>query len=212
MASTERGLRASELECVRGLRRLFQGLSFSVGPGDMLWVLGANGSGKTSLLRLLCGLARPESGVVSWNGRDVRQSRDAFNADLLYAGHAPAIKDDLTALENLRFGLAQSGITATQARAQTALTQFGLDASGGVMARALSQGQRRRVGLARLALAASKPLWILDEPFTALDREATQLVQTHLEAQLQRGGSVVFTSHQEVDFGATRVTRLALAA
>jgi heme exporter protein A len=178
----------------------------------MLWVLGANGSGKTSLLRLLCGLARPESGVVSWNGRDVRQSRDAFNADLLYAGHAPAIKDDLTALENLRFGLAQSGITATQARAQTALTQFGLDASGGVMARALSQGQRRRVGLARLALAASKPLWILDEPFTALDREATQLVQTHLEAQLQRGGSVVFTSHQEVDFGATRVTRLALAA
>jgi heme exporter protein A len=149
---------------------------------------------------------------VSWNGHDVRQSREPFNADLLYAGHAPAIKDDLTALENLRFGLAQSGIAASDARAQAALAEFGLDASTGVMARALSQGQRRRVGLARLALAASKPLWILDEPFTALDREATQLVQAHLQAHLDRGSAVVFTSHHEVDFGAAHVTRLRLDA
>jgi|SRR5215510_8854623 len=208
----ERQLRASELECIRGERRLFQGLSFTVGPGDMLWVLGANGSGKTSLLRLLCALMRPESGSVMWNGRDVRKAREQLNADLLYLGHAPAIKDDLTALENLRFGLAQSGIAASDADAQAALTEFGLAASSSVMARALSQGQRRRVALARLALATAKPLWILDEPFTALDREATQLVQTHLKAHLARAASVVFTSHQEVDFGAAHVTRLRLDA
>jgi len=212
MPTAERELRASDLECIRGERRLFHGLSFTVGPGDMLWVLGANGSGKTSLLRLLCGLMRPESGSVTWSGHDVRKAREQFNADLLYAGHAPAIKDDLTALENLRFGLAQSGIAASDADTQAALAEFGLQGRGGVMARALSQGQRRRVALARLALAAAKPLWILDEPLTALDREATQLVQRHLQAQLGRGASVVFTSHQEVDFGAAHVTRLRLDA
>jgi heme exporter protein A len=144
--------------------------------------------------------------------RDVRRSREQFNADLLYAGHAPAIKDDLTALENLRFGLAQVGIAASDARAKDALAEFGLEGCTDVMARALSQGQRRRVALARLALATVKPLWILDEPFTALDREATQLVRTHLQAHLGRGASVVFTSHQEVDFGPAHVTRLRLDA
>ena len=212
MATAERRLQASELECVRGRRRLFHALSFSVGPGDMLWVLGANGSGKTSLLRLLCGLMRPESGTVSWNGRDVRKFREQFNADLLYAGHAPAIKDDLTALENLHFGLAQAGIAASDAHAQHALAEFGLEGSTDVMARALSQGQRRRVALARLALATAKPLWILDEPFTALDHEATQLVRAHLQGHLDRGAAVVFTSHHEVDFGAAQVTRLRLDA
>jgi heme exporter protein A len=205
-------LQAIELECVRGQRRLFQRLSFTVGPGEMLWVQGANGSGKTSLLRLLCGLMRPDAGSVFWRGHEVRGSREQFNGDLLYAGHAPAVKDDLTALENLRFGLAQAGIEAAAECARTALAEFGLQDRVDAMTRALSQGQRRRVGLARLALAAAKPLWILDEPFTALDREATQLVQTHLEAHLRRGASVVFTSHQEVDFGAAQVRRLRLDA
>lgn len=205
-------LQVDQLECVRGPRRLFQGLSFTVSAGEMLWVQGANGSGKTSLLRMLCGLASPESGAVLWDGRDIRANRDQLHEDLLYAGHAAAVKDDLTARENLRFGLAQSGIHASDAQAHAALAEFGLDTRADVMTRALSQGQKRRVALARLALATAKPLWILDEPFTALDRDASQLVQSHLEAHLQRGAVVVFTSHQDVDFAHSRVTRLRLDA
>jgi len=208
----ERRLQAIDLECVRGQRRLFQKLRFTVAPGEMLWVQGANGSGKTTLLRLLCGLIRPDAGTVYWRGHEVRQTREQFSADLLYSGHAPAVKDDLTGLENLRFGLAQTGIGAGIEASRAALSEFGLRERGDVMARALSQGQRRRVSLARLALAAAKSLWILDEPFTALDREATQLVQSQLEAHLRRGGSVVLTSHQEVEFGEAQVQRLRLDA
>jgi len=208
----ERRLQAIDLECVRGQRRLFQKLCFEVAPGEMLWVQGANGSGKTTLLRLLCGLTRPDAGTVCWRGHEVRRTREQFSADLLYSGHASAVKDDLTALENLRFSLAQTGIGASAAQSRAALSEFGLRERADVMARALSQGQRRRVGLARLALAAVKPLWILDEPFTALDGEATQLVQAQLEAHVRHGGSVVLTSHQEVDFGAAQVQRLRLDA
>ena len=207
-----RRLQAIELECIRGQRRLFQQLSFTVGPGEMLWVQGRNGSGKTSLLRLLCGLMRPESGSVLWCAQEVRRSREQYNAELLYAGHDPAVKDDLTAGENLRFALAQAGIGVGVEQARGVLTEFGLRERIDVMARALSQGQRRRVALARLALSSAKPLWILDEPFTALDPEATQLVQKHLAHHLRRGACVVITTHQEVDFGAAQVTRLRLDA
>jgi heme exporter protein A len=206
----ERRLRAVELTCVRGQRRLFENLSFTVAPGELLWVVGTNGSGKTSLLRLLCGLMRPEEGRVLWRGHEVRKSRDQLNTDLLYFGHAPAIKDDLTALENLRFGLVLAGIDARTDRLQSALAQFGLADRSDVMARALSQGQRRRAVLARLALATEKALWILDEPFTALDREAIELVCGHLQTHLSSGASVVLTSHQDIDLGAAPVTRLRL--
>jgi heme exporter protein A len=206
----ERRLRAVELKCVRGQRCLFKSLSFSVAPGELLWVLGTNGSGKTSLLRLLCGLMRPDEGSVLWREHEVRKSREQLNADLLYFGHAPAIKDDLTALENLRFGLVLAGIQAHGEGAQAALAEFGLGDHAAAMARALSQGQRRRAVLARLALAANKPLWVLDEPFTALDRAATDLVLGHLQAHLSRGGSVVLTSHQDIDLGPAHVTRLRL--
>jgi heme exporter protein A len=208
----ERRLQAIDLECIRGQRRLFQHVSFVVNPGELLWVQGANGSGKTSLLRLLCGLMRPEAGRVSWCGHEVGKVREQFHADLLYFGHAAAIKDDLTALENLRFSLVQAGVRADPISARTALGEFGLGQRIDVMARALSQGQRRRVGLARLALARAKPLWILDEPLTALDREAAELVRGHLEEHLRRGGSIVLTSHQDVDFGTASVTRLRLDA
>src|SRR5262249_43835636 len=157
----ERRLEAIELKCVRGQRCLFQKLSFTIGRGELLWVHGANGSGKTSLLRLLCGLTHPDEGSVSWSGRKIRKSRDELNADLLYFGHAPAIKDDLTALENLRFACAQAGIDTDADGARAALTEFGLGVSLALMSRALSQGQKRRVGLARLSLAAAKPLWVL---------------------------------------------------
>jgi heme exporter protein A len=204
-------LEAASLECVRGQRRLFHHLSFELGPGQMLWVLGPNGSGKTSLLRVLCGLLRPEVGKVCWKGEDVRSSADSFHADLLYLGHAPAVKEDLSGLENVRFGLAQTGVGVTAHEAQAALSEFGLAGREGLLARALSLGQRRRVGLARLALGAAKALWILDEPFTALDTQAIELVHSHLTRHVGRGGSVVFTSHHEVRFEGLPVQRLQLA-
>jgi heme exporter protein A len=204
-------LEAENLECVRGQRRLFHGLSLALAAGQMLWVLGPNGSGKTSLLRLLCGLLRPEAGIVRWQGADVRAAREEFHADLLYVGHTPAVKDDLSARENLTFGLAQSGIEAAPEEVDGALRQFGLRGREDLPTRALSQGQKRRVALARLALGAARRLWILDEPFTALDGQAVALVQSELARHLQQGGEVVFTSHQEVDFGALPVQRLQLA-
>jgi heme exporter protein A len=204
-------LEAVNLECVRGQRRLFHGLSFALAAGQMLWVLGPNGSGKTSLLRLLCGLLRPEAGTVRWQGEDVRAAREGFHSDLLYVGHAPAVKDDLSPRENLRFGLAQCGIGAGLEEVDEALGRFGLGGREDLPARALSQGQKRRVALARLALGALRRLWILDEPFTALDAQAVALVRLHLTQHLARGGGVVFTSHQEVDFGALPVARLELA-
>jgi heme exporter protein A len=205
-------LEAADLECIRGSRRLFSALSFRVDPGALLWVLGPNGSGKTSLLRVLCGLIRPDKGSVRWHGEDVRSAQEAFRADLLYIGHAVGVKADLSSHENLRYSLAQSGIAAGTADVDEALRGLGLQGYEHISARALSQGQQRRVALARLSLASTKHLWILDEPFTALDNEAVRIVQLNLAAQIARGGTVVFTSHQEVDLGALPVQRLFLAA
>lgn len=204
-------LEALGLECVRGQRRLFYGLSFDLAAGQMLWVLGPNGSGKTSLLRLLCGLLTPDAGNVLWKGEDVRRSPETFRADLLYLGHAPGVKEDLSSRENLCFGLAQMGIGVTPQAADSALGEFGLAGRELTPARALSQGQRRRAALARLAFGANRPLWILDEPFTALDTEAVQLVRSYLAQQRTGGGCVVFTSHQEVDLAGHAVKRVQLA-
>jgi heme exporter protein A len=205
-------LDAAALECVRGQRRLFHRLSFTVPPGHMLWVVGPNGSGKTSLIRMLCGLLPPEGGEVRWKGEKVRASSDSFHADLLYLGHAPAVKGDLSSLENVRFGLAQAGLGAEAHEAEAALGEFGLAGREQLFARFLSAGQQRRVGLARLALAASKPLWILDEPFTALDSQAAELVQSHLTRHVMGGGSVVLASHHDIGFAGFPLQRLQLGA
>ena len=205
-------LEAIDLECVRGQRCLFRSLSFRVSAGEMLWVQGRNGSGKTSLLRLLCGLLRPEAGTVRWNGDDVRATREQYHADLLYAGHAPAVKDDLSGAENLHFGMAQAGVAVAHEAIDAALAAGGLSGRESLPARVLSQGQRRRVALARLALSSQKALWILDEPFTALDSEAVQLVQTQMTAHARRGGLVVFTSHQTVELAGIAIERLQLGA
>jgi heme exporter protein A len=205
-------LQAINLECVRGRRRIFGGLSFDVEDGELFWVAGPNGSGKTSLLRILCTLLRAESGTVCWNGTDIRGLGDAFLADLVYIGHAPAVKDDLTALENLRFSLAQHAVAASEDELADALGRFGLAGHEDLPARALSQGQRRRVGLARLLFGASQRLWILDEPLTALDAKAVHLVREQIGIQLERRGVVVLTSHQEIDFGGLRVRQLQLDA
>ncbi|HIG8797901.1 TPA: cytochrome c biogenesis heme-transporting ATPase CcmA [Raoultella terrigena] len=184
-------LHAEQLTCIYDERLLFQALTLTVNRGEMLQVSGDNGSGKTSLLRLLCGLARPESGVVSWQGEPLSSVRDAFHQQLLWCGHKPGVKAALTADENLRFFFAQ---TSPRAR-EEALAAMGLAGYEDVALSQLSAGQQRRVALTRLWLT-SATLWILDEPFTALDATAVERLTRRLEQHVQAGGSVILTTHQ----------------
>lgn len=201
-------LEATELACIRGERLLFHGLSFRVDPGTLLWVSGSNGSGKTSLLRLLCGLARAERGSVRWNSVDIGEEREDFQKALIYQGHSNALKDDLAPEENLRFALqGTSDVTAVSQR----LREHGLGACLGLPVRVLSQGQKRRVALTRLSLAGSRRLWILDEPFAALDAPASESLANLIAGNVRLGGMVVLTSHQEVGLGDIPLRRLHLA-
>lgn len=186
------------LACARGGRRLFSDVDLTLQPGQLLRVGGVNGAGKTSLLRLLCGLLAPAHGQVRWGGQNIVGLRDEFNRQLVYIGHAAALKDDLSALENLLAACVLGGRHCNEGEAMGALAQAGLRGRERVPARTLSQGQRRRVALARLELAASAGLWVLDEPFNALDSAATGWLLALITAQLQRGGMVVLTSHQSV--------------
>ena len=198
-------LEAADLECERGGRTLFRALSVSLEPGEALRVAGENGSGKTSLLRILCGLLAPTHGEVRWKGSPIGRLREEYARELVYLGHAPAVKGDLTAAENLFMACALSGLSTGEAQREEALARFGLPAR--VPVRKLSQGQRRRAALARLALGAA-PLWLLDEPFSALDTHGIELLRGLLLAHLQKGGAIVFTTHQDPGFAATRVLEL----
>ncbi|MCZ2441867.1 MAG: cytochrome c biogenesis heme-transporting ATPase CcmA [Burkholderiales bacterium] len=189
-------LAAHDLEARRGRRVLFSHLSLSAAPGQLLRVLGANGSGKTTLLRMLVGLTLPAAGTVSWNGRPISADRDAFHRDLVYLGHAAALKDDLSARENLQSLLAIGGTACDVAQADRALAAAGLAGCERLPARVLSAGQRRRVALARLALAGQQRLWVLDEPFNALDAAAVGWLAGLLGTHLGAGGIVALTSHQ----------------
>jgi heme exporter protein A len=192
------------LACTRGGRTLFQGLTRQVAPGELLRVQGANGAGKTSLLRMFCGLLQPAAGEVRWRGRNVAQLKEELGPDLVYIGHAAALKDDLSPLENLRAAQLLGGQPVPEAALRRALAEAGLRAQMTTPAGRLSQGQRRRSALARLVLAASAPLWVLDEPFNALDTEATGWLSGLIRAQLQRAGTVVLTSHQGVALDGVR--------
>jgi heme exporter protein A len=205
-------LEATGLSCIRGERVLFRDLAVSAEPGTLLHVTGANGSGKTSLLRILCGLSQPESGDVRWRGRSLREAREAFWQDLLYIGHTNAIKDDLTAKENLEIGCALAGKRVASDEANEALRRFGLTDALRLPARHLSQGQRRRVALAKLALSAALAVWVLDEPFSALDAAATREVEALAAAHLERGGTIVLTTHQAISIPAPRSSLIELAS
>ena len=194
-------LQAHGLACDRGDRRLFSGVDFTVPAGQWLQIEGANGAGKTSLLRILAGLAGAADGHVTWDGRPVAEARDEFHAQLLYLGHAPAIKDDLSALENLQSAAAVAGRPLAEADALAALGRLGLAGREDLPSRVLSQGQRRRVALARL-LCSQARLWILDEPFVALDVAAVAQLCEILDEHLSRGDLLLFTSHQAVRLAA----------
>ncbi len=203
-------LEAVELQCARGERTLFSGLEFQLRGGELLRIAGANGSGKTSLLRILCGLLAPAYGSVRWQGEDIRRLREEFWGRLVYLGHANAIKDDLTAAENLGIACTLAGRKAADGELRAALDQLGIGSSTHRPARVLSQGQRRRVALARLALSSQSPLWILDEPFTALDTRAVEIVQEMIANHVARGAAVVYTTHVELEIAAAVCLRVDL--
>jgi heme exporter protein A len=209
-------LQASQLAYARGNRKLFADLSFEVKAGQALHVAGRNGSGKTSLLRVLCGLAQPLKGTVSWQGRSINQQRDYFHHSLTYIGHGVGLKDDLTAWENVQIGALLAGRACTRTQACDALAQFGLSERAHLPARVLSQGQRRRIVLARLALHAGADslgrLLVLDEPFVALDQESVSLLANVLTRQLAHGATLVYTTHQPLTLKASAVHELVLGA
>jgi len=180
-------LEALNLSCERNDRALFSGLSFTVQPGDLMQVTGENGAGKTTLLRLLAGLASPDSGEVRWQGKSLAAVRDTFHSQLLWLGHQPGIKGRLTARENLRF--------YHPACPNAALRLVGLNDHEECPVGQLSAGQQRRVALARLWLSSAR-LWILDEPFTAIDAAGVALLTQPLEQHARAGGAAIFTSHQ----------------
>lgn len=191
-------LSAVALECQRGDNLLFAGLEFEARAGQLLQIEGANGSGKTSLLRILAGLSRPSEGEVRWRGTDIMRQRSAYFSEMAYLGHALGVKADLSPLENLRVALALAGLRFDEDGAFESLARTGLRGKEELPARALSAGQKQRVALARLLMCPAT-LWIMDEPFTALDVSGIALVRELLEAHLARGGIAVLTSHQAVD-------------
>lgn len=193
-------LQANNLSCVREDRTLFEHLSFAVRSGDLVQIEGPNGVGKTSLLRLVTGLALPEAGEIRWRGESIRRAREAFHGDLLYLGHAAALNDLLSPLENLRFACAAAGDAVDEDDCVQALQRIGLADQLDLPARVLSQGQRRRVGLARLFLSNARPLWVLDEPFTALDVRAVADLAATLSQHCDAGGMVMLTTHQDAPF------------
>ena len=191
-------LEAQNLAARRGFVDIFTGLTFRVDVGEALLVTGANGSGKTTLLRMLAGLTRPAAGEISWNGRPRAPFDSERRGALAFAGHQPALKDELSAEENLASLVALEGVAVDPARIREALDAAGLLRQRSLPTRVLSQGQRRRIGLARLTLLPH-PLWILDEPATALDAAGALLLTELIAGHLARRGMVVAATH--VDLG-----------
>lgn len=203
-------LEVSNLACSRGDHRLFSGLSFTLLPGQIMQVQGENGSGKTSLLRTLCGFLSPDEGDIRWRGESTHDLAEDYCVEMLYLGHLNAIKDELSALENLKISAGLSGVGLDEKEAIAALRRMGLKGRELLPTKVLSQGQRRRVALARLLVTDAK-LWILDEPLTALDVGAVSLIETLLAEHLAREGMVIFTTHQPLQVAGMEMRSLSLS-
>jgi heme exporter protein A len=203
-------LEISNLACVRGDHQLFSGLNFSLGAGELMQVQGENGSGKTSLLRTLCGFMLPHTGEIRWCGQDVHKLGEEFYAKMIYLGHLNAIKDELNALENLCISAGLAGYVVNEIEALAALRRMGLRRREHLPVKVLSQGQRRRVALSRL-LVTDASLWILDEPLTALDVGAVGLMQELIGEHLSKGGMVIFTTHQPLQVEGVETRQLMLS-
>ncbi|HUD97475.1 MAG TPA: cytochrome c biogenesis heme-transporting ATPase CcmA [Woeseiaceae bacterium] len=192
-------LRGHGLTLIRGDRALFCDLDFRVAAGELLLIEGANGSGKTSLLRVIAGLVQPQKGSVAWRRFDATRHRQAYHDELVWMGHRPGFKGDLTMTENLRV---EAGLRRTRrATTSTVLERLGLGSVSGLPFRVLSAGQQRRVALARMLLADAT-LWLMDEPFTNLDVSGQALVTELLRGHLNDGGMGVVATHHELTIGA----------
>jgi heme exporter protein A len=207
--ASQRELTAENLIGIRGERLLFEKLGFKCSNGTVLYLQGANGTGKTTLLRTICGLSKPYAGNINWCGENINSLAEEYYKNVLYIGHLPGIKEDLTALENLQFSLALSGTPFHLSQATETLKMLGLARGLNLPTRMLSQGQKRRVAIARLWLQ-DLPLWVLDEPFTALDIAATGLLKQKIESFAKAGGIVIMTTHQEVTIDAPNFVQLQL--
>jgi len=177
---------------------LFRSVSFALKPHELLHVVGANGSGKSSLLRIACGLLEPSAGEVRWNGAAINGLHEDYSRGLAYVGHADGLNQDLTASENLRIACVLSHVKPDHGLVTRTLAALALDRCAREPVRTLSQGQRRRAAIARLVLAEDKPLWLLDEPFSALDASAVEYVSGLVETHCARGGMVIMTTHDRL--------------
>ena len=193
-----KSLRLESIACVRGGRTLFEDLRLEVKPGSILRISGDNGSGKSSLLRIICGLLLPHAGQVFWGSDLITEDRDQFHSELIYLVHIPALKPDFSAIENLMSLALLGGQSVSNDEAMFALRAAGLERQAHRFIRTLSQGQKQRIALSRLRLPHPKSIWVLDEPFNALDREANLALQSLLINHVNHGGIVALSSHQEL--------------
>lgn len=202
-------LEVKNLTCTRGDRELFSDLSFKLEASQLMRLEGTNGSGKTTLLRTLCGLFMADEGEILWDGIAIKKQDETYRKELLYLGHQNAIKADLSAYENLKLNCSLAGINTSEEQLMEALDAIGLFAFEDFPVRTLSQGQKRRVALAKLLLSNAK-LWILDEPFVALDAAAVEQLQSIIAKHVESGGVVILTTHQEVPLTSGGLVRISL--
>jgi len=197
------------LECVRGDRRLFSNVSFTLPPGGFMQLTGPNGSGKTSLLRIIAGLMQPESGEIRWQGAKTSTLAEEYSRSITYIGHRNGVKEELNSIENLRVASGIAGAEITHEDARDALARVGLAGRENLPARFLSEGQRRRSALARLITCGTK-LWLLDEVLASLDHAAGKIIESVISQHLNQGGMAIVATHQELHIYAGSFQRLEL--
>ena len=203
-------LEVINLTCVRGTRLLVRNLNFTATASELIELRGPNGSGKTSLLRILCGLSSPAAGEVRWNGKNIRSLGEEYFGAVAYLAHQNAVKDELSAIENLRISTGVAGNALTKTQAQEVLERIGLKDRQHLPARVLSAGQRRRLALARL-LTSKATLWILDEVLTSLDDAAVRLSREFMSDHIKNGGMAVVATHQDLNLSVERMQRIQLS-